>query len=403
MAINAKDLTQKDELISKLYTLKAGLALIEEESKKIRQSEGYVKLANMDISSAEKSIVWNRDGLKKAIEYKEGLELELKKKKEEKELFIREKRPTKELCKEEYKKRRVGGLRYFLGMLPLVCLIGSCTSCALFGEFTELGHKLIYTGTFTKALGYVAIIYLLVSTIIYPIGCIWAITKNKGIRKESIDCVEYAYNKTCNEYEKEIKDLMSFISEWDEDIQKYKKELDEASQKLIKSKQDLEMYTKKRNEVVIPNSTRMAKSIKKALDMQFENILVEKDWENADLIIFYLQTGRADSLKEALLLVDQQRQADQITAAICNAAEYLAREIRAVVGHLEGTITRCCSDLSNQINQNHNELMSMMSEVVNTTNMSADQIRQAVIDSSQKQSDELIRELRYNQKFWSKP
>ena len=44
MAINAKDLTQKDELIAQLYTLKAGLSLIEEENKKIRQSDENIEL-----------------------------------------------------------------------------------------------------------------------------------------------------------------------------------------------------------------------------------------------------------------------------------------------------------------------------------------------------------------------
>ena len=49
------------------------------------------------------------------------------------------------------------------------------------------------------------------------------------------------------------------------------------------------------------NLIKLAKAIKKALNEQLDGTLLEEDWENVDLLIFYLNTGRADSLKEALL------------------------------------------------------------------------------------------------------
>ena len=53
-----------------------------------------------------------------------------------------------------------------------------------------------------------------------------------------------------------------------------------------------------------------------ALITEFSSVLDPRDWANIDLIIFYYETGRADTLKEALQQVDRQRQNEALIKAI---------------------------------------------------------------------------------------
>lgn len=46
------------------------------------------------------------------------------------------------------------------------------------------------------------------------------------------------------------------------------------------------------------------------------SVICRDDWKYTDLLIYYISTGRAESLKEALQLVDRQVQTDQIVSSI---------------------------------------------------------------------------------------
>ena len=84
-------------------------------------------------------------------------------------------------------------------------------------------------------------------------------------------------------------------------------------------------------------------------------IITEADWVNVDLLIFYLETGRADSLKEALLLVDKQRQTNQISHAIHEASVHVSTSIESGLNRLGGIIQTGFDKLERQIQFNHNE------------------------------------------------
>jgi hypothetical protein len=72
-----------------------------------------------------------------------------------------------------------------------------------------------------------------------------------------------------------------------------------------------------------------AKQIKQQITATYSPFLVKEDWKNIDLMIFYLQTGRADNLKEALILADRQRQTDAIVSEISKATATISNAINA--------------------------------------------------------------------------
>ncbi len=59
----------------------------------------------------------------------------------------------------------------------------------------------------------------------------------------------------------------------------------------------------------------------------FSTIVAVSDWENVDLLIYYLETRRAESIKEALLLVDKQKQAEMIAGEIRKAGEAICDKL----------------------------------------------------------------------------
>ena len=79
----------------------------------------------------------------------------------------------------------------------------------------------------------------------------------------------------------------------------------------------------------------------------YSSVLTVADWPNIDLLIFYFNTGRADTLKEALQLVDEQRRNDAIVHAIGSASR----------------------EISNTIQRNFNNLSSMLSAHFSRINM----------------------------------
>lgn len=82
---------------------------------------------------------------------------------------------------------------------------------------------------------------------------------------------------------------------------------------------------------------------------KYTSLLSMNDWANLDLIIYYFETNRADTIKEALQLADKQRQTDEIVGAICGAAQTISSSIRDNFIQLRTDMVRCFSVLSEQM------------------------------------------------------
>lgn len=88
-----------------------------------------------------------------------------------------------------------------------------------------------------------------------------------------------------------------------------------------------------------------------------------RDWANVDLIIFYYETGRADTMKEALQQVDRQRQNDTLVRAIGVATKMLSKTVRQSVSALEKTLEGSFRRLSVQLEAQHQTSMDEVSKL----------------------------------------
>ena len=88
-----------------------------------------------------------------------------------------------------------------------------------------------------------------------------------------------------------------------------------------------------------------------------------RDWENVDLIIFYYETGRADTMKEALQQVDRQRQNETLVKAVGMATEMIAKTIQQSVGSLEKTLDNSFRKLSVQLEFQHQTSLEEVSKL----------------------------------------
>jgi len=142
------------------------------------------------------------------------------------------------------------------------------------------------------------------------------------------------------------KSLSNKKKEWQEVQEKDRKRL----QALEKGKQAVEkLYLAAGNDEEIQQHVETANVIYWGLQNEFQTVLDERDWGNLDFVIFMLETGRADSMKEALQLVDRERQTDKIVEAVKYATRAISGTISDGFRRLGSLVTECCSRLSAQL------------------------------------------------------
>lgn len=114
----------------------------------------------------------------------------------------------------------------------------------------------------------------------------------------------------------------------------------------------------------------------KALQATFTPFLDERDWDNLDLLTYYIETGRADSVKESLQLLDRQKQTEQIVAAVKEAAGAICRTVNKGLNRLQNDMRKCFTVLSDQISEVGNMVYSVGSRVSSVESAVASQSAQ---------------------------
>lgn len=126
-------------------------------------------------------------------------------------------------------------------------------------------------------------------------------------------------------------------------------------------------------------STKLSQDMYYRLVAQFKTVLDIRDWQHIDLVIFYFETGRADTLKEALQQVDRKVQTDEIIEAIETAWQNISSTICMSMNELRGDLNRSFAKLSVQLADQHREQMSALSSIsgnIEKTNESLDKLQQ---------------------------
>lgn len=150
---------------------------------------------------------------------------------------------------------------------------------------------------------------------------------------------------------------------------KSKQDLKDAKARLSQAAADCDSAQKalaivsKDYEKVKSVSTKLSQEMYNALLAQFKSVLDIRDWEHIDLIIFNFETGRADTLKEALQQVDRRVQTDEIIEAIESAGSSIAATINVTMRELRSDLNKSFNRLSEQLAIQHAEQMTALGNI----------------------------------------
>lgn len=140
----------------------------------------------------------------------------------------------------------------------------------------------------------------------------------------------------------------------------------------------------------------------------FINVLDERDWKNLDLIIFILETHRADTLKEALQQVDMYRHTEKIARAIENASLAICNTIRQESDRISLAIGNCVDTINSRLqiiadNQNvlSKELNSVNDNIKKSIN--ATELQNALIAKSNETSEQMAMDIARIREFEGRP
>ena len=223
----------------------------------------------------------------------------------------------------------------------------------------------INNGTFTMDQLYWIIIPV---NLIYPVACIL------------LYCLRCLYVCIRNPYYKEYMQFIQsrpltyqgILSDYDDKINAYQRALENA----LFDKQEIENKIKRgansvRGEIdaidalkekakyeigIINDKIRDIRNnsiaIKQALAESYKDLISPADWQHIDVIMYYLETHRADSIKEALNIIDSKLQFEQLTNVITSSAE-------AVCGYIQSGFIK----LNNNLIKSHEIIMDKLDDI----------------------------------------
>lgn len=322
---------EKYEILSNLYSLRAGIGELYVNNKKYLICD--YNLANNEFTKKKKNCIGKIDKLKAEIkEHSDYIDNESKKYESEvlelqKEVDKYENKTNFDLFKEQFTDNLIATL-FFTICAGLIGLILKWIFSTWIPLFILLGLAIIF------------IILGVSSTIDVKTE------KNRAIRK-----VERKTKEFSNSIQKDIDTVKSE----EEDLTSLKKEL------LTYIKAEEENKTRLNEEISILEKKLCV--IKQSLDMTFGQLIDERDWKNLDLIIFYFETGRAITIREALLLADQQRQTNQIVNAINEASRSICLTINTSLNNLGDRIDKSITYLNDSITTLENQKFAKLSSI----------------------------------------
>ncbi len=138
-----------------------------------------------------------------------------------------------------------------------------------------------------------------------------------------------------------------------------------------------------------------------ALVAEYSSLLDPRDWKWIDLIIYYFETGRADNIRDALLLADKERQTQQIIASIKEASQNICTTINDGFMMIKNTMIRCFDNLTNTINSGFNKLNGTIQQGIATNNslmlanLNATRLQNSLIAKSNQTSEQLMEDVHY--------
>lgn len=379
----------REELLSRLYALRAGLSVVAQEKE---AADGIMARA-----------VKARDKAKKEAEEQckeRGKDLDKAKKKladlEEKKYILIDAANSPGLAKRVILRILIS-LVYGIVCLPALAGLSYAVSiiCCMFGAF---GPESVWTqnpilnGMFTWAMYLDIWACLLVGAASVGLGL--GAAKIIYNIHESVSCkAQGMFDFTYKEKKDAIIKLETFDS---------KLRAKEAA--ILRAEKNVDTQYKTRDESISAADVLYEKAKDKAtehavaglavmsgLEETFSDMIDARDWENTDLLIYSLETRRAENMKEALQVVDHERRAERIVSAISDAGREICNSINTGLKRLQNGMTRCFGVLNKKIDDQSRIMSGLSGQISSMNSRLADNNKYlAHITSQQNMSNALL-------------
>ena len=364
----------REETLGKLYALRAGLSYIAQEVAPIYQEEGDLRPYELVDFSNEKL----RKNLTLGQRKKYEELMQIKRKSEEKTAIKKEIETKEKDLTTHSKEKNASKALFVVGMIFGVLLgliaLASAGVVVAFVIMWFTGDTLFWQSLVGVGAGVVGVLLF---------GGAAALLINKLLESDYI----------------ENKDLIKYVKSSIEEGKEKIVECETAEKELAKIREEREQKRRKLAEHKREVAKR-TRPIYYALKESTESFISERDWENLDLVIYYFDTGRADTIKEALQLVDRQKQTDMIVNAIRQASSEITTMIvtatRAVISAVDVACEQICSRLDS-IDSNIGKLNASIdaNTAATASLVSATQLQNALMAQANRTSAQLASDVSY--------
>lgn len=340
---------EKRQIIGKLYALRAGLSLIHDENKKIKAKESAITKIDETVQGNNKKIEDSRkrvyDGKLKIEKYKSDLN-------------------------DDNRKISANKREIFFNITHLIMLLIGAVAGAVSWFVSSFVDIALFGGEHDTT-GVEAVPWIIGGTIL---GLIVSLLFSYIQSKKEIQSTERSRDKNSTDLYN-AQNALDNNEELIDDLSKKNKSLANDRINAV-----AEYNTEK--DIVVP----VVKSMFDALLNQYSSLLDSRDWKNLDLIIFYLETGRADTIKEALSHVDRQNQMDRLTEAINEASATICKTLERSFASLENCINENFENLSYQLSKQHREQMGALKGIGSSLNSISSRVDQISVNSAMQTS-----------------
>lgn len=364
---------EKDLLLSRLYTLRAGISAVSSEKD---ENDRILNLANTEnskaLDSANVQKAHKTTAAKQKLDYAKNYvtacrhDLSYK----ENKLSGLASDASRSNDKEVKKNTTVYALLITFSIISILCTIFGIVYISLGDNFwADVLNYSYETGNNSElylAVMIIGCLMLVIGPIAAVLLIIFALKKSKVLKECKIKAKNISDSK---------KTFFSKKSVLENEIEKAKQEWSKAEANFTTAnKCYLEECLSIENEYTVAvknaqNKLNAQSAIAKThitagsalitvLNNTFSDIIDYRDWGNIDYIIYTLETRRADTMKEALQLTDQEKRANRIIEAVRQASAEICRTLDLSIGRLQNDMRLCFNILNDRMTQQANTILS---------------------------------------------
>lgn len=328
---------QKNQMLADLYALRAGMSAISIEKDKLDKSE---KNYNDAMSSLKKvSDEYNKYDYD-IQRVSTGLN-DFKSQGYEETDNQKQKRKSKYSKSGRIANAKSKSSKIFMHMIITIVVGIIAAAVPWFLYFAATGWKgSIFEDRNSKYYIYISAAIFLISLIVAVARLIIEFRKHKDEKKDT---------------KKSIRELNNELAGYQMERKLLEPKLNECYAVVNRSKAIVERDRAYRS--------KLSQDMYDRLVAQFKTVLDIRDWQHIDLVIFYFETGRADTLKEALQQVDRRVQTDEIIEAIESAGSSIAATINVTMRELRSDLNKSFNRLSEQLTIQHAEQMTALGNI----------------------------------------